>query len=60
MTSRKRQTGELPQPDLKVTCTVCQREILPSETIDYEERGIVCLTCKRAEVKEVNSLARKS
>ena len=60
MTFRKREAGELPQPDLKVTCSVCQREIRPNETIDYEERGIVCRSCKKAEVKEVNSLARKS
>jgi hypothetical protein len=47
---RIRQEGKLPPVDLKVSCCLCGREIMESETVDYTEKGIVCKSCVKVEV----------
>jgi len=44
-TWEKRRTGELPQPDLTVTCSMCGVQILGDMRIEYGKTGLVCGTC---------------
>jgi len=46
-TWKKRESGELPMPDLKVFCSKCGAEIKGDDRVEFTQDGLVCVDCYR-------------
>ena len=42
---QKRKSGELPMPDLKVSCSKCSKEIQGDERVEFTRDGLICSDC---------------
>lgn len=41
----KRKAGELPPPDLRVTCSKCGSQIMGDDTLQFTRQGLICNGC---------------
>lgn len=43
----KRKTGELPAPDLRVTCQSCGVQVMGDNALRFTAKGLICGDCNR-------------